>query len=83
MWVGVPKTEPVTVRPASTAPFGESCAAIHDAIQEAVAAFSEGAPQSDDITVVVLEFCGSGEAPARRGLEFDAASTQGHITLGG
>jgi serine phosphatase RsbU (regulator of sigma subunit) len=34
----------------------EPCAAIHDAIQEAVAAFTEGAPQSDDITVVVLEF---------------------------
>ncbi len=34
----------------------EGCAAIHDAIQEAVAAFTEGAPQSDDITVVVLEF---------------------------
>jgi serine phosphatase RsbU (regulator of sigma subunit)/pSer/pThr/pTyr-binding forkhead associated (FHA) protein len=34
----------------------ESCTAIHDAIQEAVAAFTEGAPQSDDITLVVLEF---------------------------
>lgn len=34
----------------------ESCAAIHDAVQDAVAAFSEGAPQSDDITVVVLEY---------------------------
>ena len=31
--------------------------AIHDAIQEAVTAFTEGAPQSDDITVVVLEYC--------------------------
>jgi sigma-B regulation protein RsbU (phosphoserine phosphatase) len=37
---------------------GESCGAIHDAIQEGVAAFTEGAPQSDDITVVVLEFRG-------------------------
>ena len=37
---------------------GESCSAIHDAIQEGVAAFTEGAPQSDDITVVVLEFRG-------------------------
>jgi phosphoserine phosphatase RsbU/P len=35
---------------------GESCAAIHDAIHAAVAAFTEGAPQSDDITVLVLEF---------------------------
>ena len=35
---------------------GESCAAIHDAVQEAVGAFTEGAPQSDDITLVVLEF---------------------------
>ena len=37
----------------------DSCGAIHDAIQEAVAAFTEGAPQSDDITLVVLEFCGT------------------------
>jgi serine phosphatase RsbU (regulator of sigma subunit) len=35
-----------------------SCSAIHDAIQDAVAAFTEGAPQSDDITVLVLEFRG-------------------------
>ena len=28
-------------------------------IQEAVATFTEGAPQSDDITVVVLEFWGT------------------------
>jgi phosphoserine phosphatase RsbU/P len=35
---------------------GETCGAIHDAIQADVAAFTEGAPQSDDITVVVLEF---------------------------
>jgi len=34
----------------------ESCTVIHDAIQEAVAAFTEGAAQSDDITVLVLEF---------------------------
>jgi sigma-B regulation protein RsbU (phosphoserine phosphatase) len=40
---------------------GESCVAIHDAIQQGVAAFTEGAPQSDDITVVVVEFSG----PAR------------------
>ena len=40
----------------------ETCSAIHDAIQEGVAAFTEGAPQSDDITVVVLEYGGSGKA---------------------
>jgi sigma-B regulation protein RsbU (phosphoserine phosphatase) len=40
---------------------GESCNAIHDAIQEGVAAFTEGAPQSDDITVVVLEYGGAAE----------------------
>ena len=34
----------------------EGCVEIHRAIQEAVAAFTEGAPQSDDITAVVLEF---------------------------
>jgi serine phosphatase RsbU (regulator of sigma subunit)/pSer/pThr/pTyr-binding forkhead associated (FHA) protein len=39
---------------------GDSCTAIHDAIQEAVAGFTEGAAQSDDITVVVLEFYGTG-----------------------
>lgn len=37
----------------------ESCAAIHDAIQDAVAGFTEGAMQSDDITVLVLEFRGT------------------------
>jgi serine phosphatase RsbU (regulator of sigma subunit)/pSer/pThr/pTyr-binding forkhead associated (FHA) protein len=39
---------------------GDSCTAIHDAIQDAVAVFTEGAAQSDDITVVVLEFYGTG-----------------------
>jgi serine phosphatase RsbU (regulator of sigma subunit) len=34
----------------------DSCAAVQEAIQEAVAAFTEGAPQTDDITVLVLEF---------------------------
>src|SRR5713226_5642865 len=38
---------------------GASCAAIHSAIQEAVTAFTEGAAQSDDITVLVLEFQGA------------------------
>ncbi|HTS24384.1 MAG TPA: SpoIIE family protein phosphatase [Bryobacteraceae bacterium] len=37
----------------------ESCVAIHDAIQEGVSAFTDGAPQSDDITVLVLEFAGA------------------------
>ena len=37
---------------------GQSCRAVHDAIQEAVTAFTEGAPQSDDITVLVVEFRG-------------------------
>jgi serine phosphatase RsbU (regulator of sigma subunit) len=36
-----------------------SCTAIHDAIQEAVSSFTEGAPQSDDITLLVLEYRGS------------------------
>jgi sigma-B regulation protein RsbU (phosphoserine phosphatase) len=38
---------------------GHSCTVIHDAIQDAVAAFTEGAAQSDDITLVVLEFGGT------------------------
>jgi serine phosphatase RsbU (regulator of sigma subunit)/pSer/pThr/pTyr-binding forkhead associated (FHA) protein len=36
----------------------ENCAGIHDAIQGAVSAFAEGARQSDDITVVVMEYGG-------------------------
>jgi serine phosphatase RsbU (regulator of sigma subunit)/pSer/pThr/pTyr-binding forkhead associated (FHA) protein len=43
---------------------GQSCSAIHDAIQEGVTAFTEGAPQSDDITVVVLEYRGPSAAAA-------------------
>jgi sigma-B regulation protein RsbU (phosphoserine phosphatase) len=35
-----------------------SCTAVHDAVQDAVTLFTEGAPQSDDITLVVLEFRG-------------------------
>ena len=35
-----------------------SCAELHDAVQSAVAAFTEGAAQSDDITLVVLEYAG-------------------------
>jgi sigma-B regulation protein RsbU (phosphoserine phosphatase) len=44
-----------------TARARESCTVIHDAIQEAVAAFTEGAAQSDDITVLVLEFQSAGD----------------------
>ena len=36
----------------------ESCTAIHDAIQSGVGAFTESAPQSDDITVLVMEYRG-------------------------
>jgi len=42
-----------------TARAGERCQTVHDAIQEAVTEFTEGAPQSDDITLVVLEFGGT------------------------
>ncbi|SPE42500.1 Serine phosphatase (fragment) [Candidatus Sulfopaludibacter sp. SbA3] len=35
---------------------GASCTVIHDAIQQAVSVFAEDAAQSDDITVVVLEY---------------------------
>ena len=41
-----------------TAQPSADCGAIHAAIQEAVAAFTEGTPQSDDITVLVLEYAG-------------------------
>lgn len=34
----------------------DSCAALHDAIQESVTTFTEGAPQADDITLLVLEY---------------------------
>jgi serine phosphatase RsbU (regulator of sigma subunit) len=40
-----------------------NCLAIHDAIQEAVAAFTEGAAQSDDITVLALEYVGQASRP--------------------
>ena len=48
------------LREAVNAHAADSCSAIHDAIQEAVTAFTEGAAQSDDITLVVLEFRGPG-----------------------
>lgn len=35
-----------------------SCAEMHDAIQSAVRGFTENAPQSDDVTLVVLEYRG-------------------------
>ena len=38
-----------------TARAADPCQALHDAIQAAVTEFTEGAPQSDDITLVVLE----------------------------
>jgi serine phosphatase RsbU (regulator of sigma subunit) len=41
---------------AASAPKG--AAAVHDAIHDAVAAFAEGEPQADDITVVVLQIAG-------------------------
>lgn len=41
---------------------GESCTALHDAIRNAVTTFTEGAPQSDDITLIVLEFAGDAKS---------------------
>jgi serine phosphatase RsbU (regulator of sigma subunit) len=37
---------------------GGSCGELHDTIQNAVSAFTEGTAQSDDITLVVLEYAG-------------------------
>jgi sigma-B regulation protein RsbU (phosphoserine phosphatase) len=34
----------------------DACSALHEAIQEGVTAFTQGAPQSDDITLLVLEY---------------------------
>lgn len=36
----------------------EPCQTLHDLVQDAVIAFSEGAPQADDVTLVVLEYGG-------------------------
>jgi sigma-B regulation protein RsbU (phosphoserine phosphatase) len=44
------------LRDAVLACAGAPCEAVHEAVHTAVAAFTQGAPQSDDITVVVLEF---------------------------
>jgi sigma-B regulation protein RsbU (phosphoserine phosphatase) len=38
--------------------FAGSCQSIHDAIQGAVSAFTQAAEQSDDITLLVLEYRG-------------------------
>jgi phosphoserine phosphatase RsbU/P len=43
---------------------GESCTVLQEAIQEAVSTFTEGAVQSDDITVLVLDYLGSPAAKA-------------------
>jgi len=51
------------LRETVTAHAGEGCAAIHYAIQEAVAAFTEGAAQTDDITLLVLEYAGTDTRP--------------------
>jgi phosphoserine phosphatase RsbU/P len=44
------------LREAVTAHAAESAAAVHEAVQEAVTAFTGGAAQSDDITVLVVEY---------------------------
>ncbi len=44
------------LRQAVAASGGASCRMLHDAIQDAVATFTEGAPQSDDVTLLVLEY---------------------------
>jgi sigma-B regulation protein RsbU (phosphoserine phosphatase) len=36
--------------------YAKSCSALHEAIQNAVAAFTDSAPQADDITLVVIEY---------------------------
>ncbi len=35
---------------------GDSCSVLHDAVLRAVKAFTESAPQADDITLVVVEY---------------------------
>jgi sigma-B regulation protein RsbU (phosphoserine phosphatase) len=37
----------------------ESCAGMHDAIQQSLRDFTGGAEQSDDITLVVVEYAGT------------------------
>jgi len=38
----------------------DACPALHEAVQNAVAAFTESAPQADDITLVAIEYRGEG-----------------------
>lgn len=45
---------------------GEACQALHQAIQGAVAAFTESAPQADDITLVLIEY--RGDSPSTPGV---------------
>jgi serine phosphatase RsbU (regulator of sigma subunit) len=49
------------LKTAITAHATGSGAAIHSAIQQAITTFTEDAPQSDDITVLVLEYAGPEE----------------------
>lgn len=44
------------LRETASARAAGGCQEMHDAVQSAVTAFTQGAPQSDDITVVVLEY---------------------------
>ena len=48
------------LRQAAAAAEALDCAGMHDAIQEAIREFTCGAEQSDDITLVVMEYEGSG-----------------------
>jgi serine phosphatase RsbU (regulator of sigma subunit) len=47
------------LRDAARAGAGRTCAELHGDILEAVRAFTGGAPQADDVTLLVLEFQGS------------------------
>jgi sigma-B regulation protein RsbU (phosphoserine phosphatase) len=44
------------LREVAQAHAGDSCLDLHEAVQSAIAAFTEGAPQADDVTVVVVEY---------------------------
>ncbi|HLH19422.1 MAG TPA: SpoIIE family protein phosphatase [Bryobacteraceae bacterium] len=46
------------IREVAAAHAGAGCADVHRALQDAVAAFTEGAAQTDDITLLVLEYAG-------------------------
>ncbi|HVN07156.1 MAG TPA: SpoIIE family protein phosphatase [Bryobacteraceae bacterium] len=45
------------LRQVITAHHTDSCQPLHEAVAGAVATFTEGAPQADDITLVVMEYC--------------------------